>query len=112
MLAWAPQADGPIMYQKLDIKDGYWRGVVEEEAKWNFCYVLPKLHPDEPTMLVVPKCLQMGWTESPAYFCVASESARDIAEDLAKEPVGSLPKHALEDLTLSNLKTELAKLPV
>ena len=48
------------MFQKLDIKDGYWRGVVEEEAKWHFCYVLPKLHPDEPTSLVVPKCLQMG----------------------------------------------------
>jgi len=30
MFAWAPQAQGPLMFQKLDIKDGYWRGVVEQ----------------------------------------------------------------------------------
>ncbi len=29
----APEAKGPIMFSKLDIKDGYWRMVMPEEAR-------------------------------------------------------------------------------
>jgi hypothetical protein len=85
------------LFSKLDIKDGYWRMVVPEDDEWNFAYVLPKLHPDEPTQLVIPSSLQMGWCDSPAYFCAASETARDVAEQLAATPVGSLEEHPLDD---------------
>jgi hypothetical protein len=74
--------------------------VVPEEEEWHFAYVLPKAHPDEPLQLVVPSCLQMGWCDSPAFFCAASETARDITQDLAATPVGSLPAHPLEDWLL------------
>ena len=112
LLAWAPGDDGPLMFQKLDIKDGYWRGVVEKGAEWNFCYVLPKLDPNEPTQLVVPDCLQMGWGESPGYFCMASETARDVGEQLTFLPVGALPTHELEDLTMEDYQTEMDKLEI
>ena len=39
----APDANGPVLFSKLDIKDGYWRMVVLLEEEWNFAYVLPKL---------------------------------------------------------------------
>ena len=95
---YVPGDKGPILFQKLDIKDSYWRCVVQDGAEWNFCYVLPKLDPSEPTQLVVPTCLQMGWLESPGYFCMCSETGRDISEQLAHLPIGSLPEHTSEHL--------------
>ena len=46
------------------IEDEYWRIVVEEGDKWDFCYVHPN-HQEEPIETVVPTALQMGWTDSP-----------------------------------------------
>ena len=81
-----------IFMAKWDIKDGFWRLDCETGQEWNFCYVLPSLT-DEPTQLVVPTSLQMGWIESPPYFCTASETARDVAEQYLQLPVGTLPDH-------------------
>jgi hypothetical protein len=67
---------------------------------WNFAYVLPKLDPNEETILVIPSSLQMGWTDSLAFFCAASETARDVEEALAAKPQGSLKPHFLEPFML------------
>jgi hypothetical protein len=96
----APDGQGPILFSKLDIKDGYWRMVVPEDDKWHFAYFLPMASPDEETQLIIPSLLQMGWCDRPAFFCAASETARDIAEDLSAAPIGSLEPHALENLLL------------
>jgi hypothetical protein len=98
-IATAPEAEGTILFSKLDIKDGYWRMVVPEDDEWHFAYVLPKASPDEPTQLVIPSSLQMGWCDSPAYFCAASETARDVKK-LAAKPEGSLDVHPLEGMLL------------
>jgi hypothetical protein len=66
--------------------------------EWNFAYVLPQ-RSDEPIRLVVPTSLQMGWVESPPYFCAASETARDIAMDYANTGLGSLPTHKFTHYT-------------
>ena len=42
----------------------------------------------------------MGWCDSPAYFCAAYAAARDVADNLAKSPPGSLPAHPLEGFLL------------
>ena len=56
--------------------------------------------------IVVLNSLQMGWTESPPFFCSATETARDIAEMLINEeksvdpcPLKSLcvPPHKWKD---------------
>ena len=101
-LANAPEDGGAVVFAKLDIKDGFWRLSVEKGAEWNFAYVLPPApgQREDDIELVVPSALQMGWSESPAFFCAASETARDVAEDRCRETVGSLPRHALEDLML------------
>ena len=36
-LATSPQENGPWVFMKLDIKDGFWRMVVPEKDELNFC---------------------------------------------------------------------------
>ena len=84
--------DDKIFMAKWDIKDGFWRMDCAEGEEYNFAYVLPQ-EEGKPITLVVPTSLQMGWVESPPYFCAATETARDIAETYANTPVGSLPEH-------------------
>ena len=47
----------------------------------------------EPVKIVVPTSLQMGWIESPPYFCAAAETAWDVAQQYAETPIGLLPRH-------------------
>ena len=97
-MATTPVDDTPMLFAKLDIKDGFWRMVVPEDDEFNFAYVLPQLPgsvASEP-LIVVPSSLQMGWKHSPPFFCAASETGRDVGESLLHQPVGSLPPHPLE----------------
>ena len=98
-IATSPEEQGPWVFLKLDIKDGFWRLMVPTEEEFNFCYVLPRLSDKEPIQLVVPSAIQMGWKYSPPYFCAATETARDVAEDLRSKP--SLPPHPMEQVTMS-----------
>jgi hypothetical protein len=94
-VAEAKEADGPIFFSKYDIKDGFWRMCSEAGAEWNCAYILPAAE-DDDVEIVVPTSLQMGWTLSPAYFCVGSKTGRDVAQALAATKVGALPEHRLE----------------
>jgi hypothetical protein len=87
----AHECKRPVLFSKLDIKDGYWRMVVPPKDEWNFAYVLLKANPQEPMNLVIPASLQMGWTDSLAFFSSASETAHDIATTLDSKSLGSLP---------------------
>jgi hypothetical protein len=82
--------DAKIFMAKWDIKDGFWCMACKAGEEWNFAYVLPQ-EQNEPTMLVIPMSLQMGWVESPTYFCAATKTARDITLDYCDTPIGSLP---------------------
>lgn len=96
----------PFYFAKIDIKDGFWRLCVNKNDAWNFCYTIPNESEDTPieeTWLVVPDALQMGWTESPPYFCVATETARDIIQKLiSSNTVENLDQHPLEEKMYSN----------
>ena len=84
-----------ILFSKLDISDGFWRLVVRKEDSFNFAFVLPQL-PGQPTRIVVPSAVQMGWVESPSYFCAVTETARDITQHLINTNA-SLPAHPIEN---------------
>ncbi len=43
--------------------------------------------------MVVPTSLQMGWIESPPYFCAALGTGRDVDEQYIEMAVGSRPAH-------------------
>ena len=99
---------GPILFCKLDIKDGFWRMVVPEDVEEQFCYVLPQLpgaSPDEEIMIVVPAALQMGWKSSPPFFCAATETGRDVAEWLRQQAF--LPPHPLEKHMMDSIDPTL-----
>jgi hypothetical protein len=93
---------------KCDVKDRFWRMCCEDGKQWNFTYVLPQPE-GNPIRLVVSTSLQMGWVESPPYFCLASKMARDIAEVYTNTPVGSLPPHKFMHHTCGD--AEASKLP-
>ena len=100
-----------FQFSKLDIKDGFWRLAVNDTDAWNFCYVLPQQ--DKPRNIddieiVVPNCLQMGWCESPPFFCASSETARDIIQTLLTK--NDLPPHQLETLMLPDTLPNVAPL--
>jgi hypothetical protein len=82
--------DDKVFMEKWDIKDGFWRMACEAGKEYNFAYVLPQ-EEGKPITLVIPTSLQMGWVESPPYFCAASETARDVATEYCETSVGSLP---------------------
>ena len=92
--------DQEIRLSKVDLSDGFWRLLVEPAQKWNFCYVMPD-PPGARTRIVVPSALQMGWAESPAYFCAATETGRDLIDMLLREGV-ELPEHPLEEFMKPN----------
>eukprot|EP00956_Cyclotella_meneghiniana_P003235 scaffold3946_cov41-Cyclotella_meneghiniana.AAC.2 len=96
----APE-DAKIFMAKFDIKDGFWRLNAEQGYEWNFAYVLPQRE-GEPTKLVVPLSLQMGWVESPPYFCAASETARDVAAQYTELPVGTQKDNKFIEYAMGN----------
>ncbi len=79
-MAEAPDNGIPLLFTKIDLKDDYWRMIVDTDQVWNFAYVLPRLDDNEEIQLVIPNILQMGWSESSPFFCAATETARDIAD--------------------------------
>jgi hypothetical protein len=90
-----------IFMAKWDIKDGFWCLDAEEGAEWNFAYVLPQVS-GKPIYLVVPTSLQMGWVESPPFFCAASETAKDVAQDYCEAKIGTLPPHKFTNYVTGN----------
>ena len=108
-LADAQEEDKELFFAKLDVKDGFWRMIVRDDDAWNFCYAIPNRDPAtsrDDTRIVVPNSLQMGWTESPPFFCAASETARDIIQQLLNV---ELPPHPLEHFMLPTASDKLPK---
>ena len=102
--------DKPFLFAKLDIKDGFWRMAVNDDDAWNFCYVLPSLSPInslDDIELVVPNSLQMGWCESPPFFCSGTETARDVIQRLLSDT--TLPAHKFEDVMMSTVPNSTSK---
>jgi hypothetical protein len=84
-----------IFMAKWDMKDGFWRMDCAKGEEWNFAYVLPQPE-GEPIKLVVSTSLQMGWVESPPYFCAATKTARDVTTECIEQPVGTLQPHKFD----------------
>jgi hypothetical protein len=87
-----------ILLSKVDLSDGFWRIIIEEVARWNFCYVMPD-PPGWPIRIVVPLALQMGWMESPQYFCTATGTGRDFIQWMVDQQI-DCPPHPLEKYML------------
>ena len=90
----APKNQGPIYMLKIDLSDGFYRLRVKPEDVLKLGVAFPTA-PGEPKLVAFPITLPMGWTESPPYFCSATETVVDIANQyagLSWDP----PPHRLE----------------
>ena len=87
-----------ILLSKVDLSDGFWRIIVQEEARWNFCNVMPD-PPGDPIHIVLPSALQMGWMERSQYFCTATKRGRDFLRWLIDQKI-DCPPHPLEKFML------------
>ena len=90
--------------------------VVAEEYTWNFAYVLPLVDNSlvdlRDTELVVPDALQIGWCESPPFFCMASETTQDVIQELMDCPE-QLPHHKFEHKMMpTDLQETCPQVPV
>jgi hypothetical protein len=90
--------DDKIFMAKWDVKDGFWRLDCQAGEEYNFAYVLPQ-PAGKPVLLVIPTSLQMGWIESPGYFCAALETSRGVGSRYIQTQIGSLPEQKFSALT-------------
>jgi hypothetical protein len=96
-----------ILTAKWDIKDGFWQIDCAAGEEWNFAYVLPQEEGKQIT-LMVPTSLQIGWVESPPYFCATTEILRNISTEYSETAVNLLPchkfkKYIVEAMEFANL---------
>ncbi len=93
-----------IDWQKIDLSNGFWRMIVEDGAETNFVFQLLRRPGDSTTHYVVPSSLQMGWKNSPAYFCTATEAGRTLLRRLLALTVdtGLADVHPLEHHCLAS----------
>jgi hypothetical protein len=69
---------GPVYLIKIDISDGFYRIWLNSSDIPTLAVSLPPLQ-DNETLIALPLVLPMGWTESPPYFTVATETVADLA---------------------------------
>jgi len=84
---------GPVYICKLDISDGFYRIPLEANSAPSLAVLLPAA-PGEPPLVAIPLSLPMGWVELPPYFCAATETVADLANQ--RMPCRYAPPHRLE----------------
>ena len=71
---------GPVYLIKVDIADGFYRIWINPADIPKMGVVFPTRPGDEP-LVAFPLRLPMGWVDSPPYFCAATETVADLAND-------------------------------
>ena len=91
----ANPAHGPVQLIKVDIADGFYRVWLNLSDIPKLAVSIPSLKGEEP-LLAFPLVLPMGWTESPPYFCAATETVTDVANHRARNN-WKPPAHRLDE---------------
>ena len=84
----------PTYMLKLDLSDGFYRVHLRAEDIPTLGVAFP-VGPGEEPLIALPLTLPMGWTESPPYFCSATETLVDLI-NLHASPTWDPPRHPLE----------------
>ena len=71
---------GPVHLLKLDISDGFYRVPVRAEHIPSLGMIMPYQDGEDP-LIAFPLRLPMGWTESPPYFSVLTETIIDLVNE-------------------------------
>ena len=94
-LARANPRYGPVRMAKFDLSDGYYRIQLDCNAVAPLGVILPKAENEAP-LIALPLTLPMGRTESPAYFCAATETIADLSNAKISSGEPQAP-HPLEE---------------
>jgi hypothetical protein len=88
-----------IEWQTVDLSDGFWRMIVQRGAEHNFVFQMPPRDGDRERYYVIPASLQMGWKNSPPYFCTATEITKKLTIRLLAltRAEGSMAPHDLDE---------------
>jgi hypothetical protein len=89
-------AYGPVKKMKVDLADGFYRMWLQMRDIPKLALVLPPLVRSTKPLIALPLGLPMGWVESPPWFCVATETVADVANQRLLRPLGTVPPHRLE----------------
>ena len=87
---------GPVYLSKIDIADGFYRIWVKAEDIPKLAVSFPS-RPGEEPLVAFPLTLPMGWRESPPWFCTATETVADLANEALRRVLDQLP-HRLDEL--------------
>ena len=99
-LAEANPTYGDCYVYKVDVSDGFYRVWLCTSSVAKLGVALPKM-PGMPELVAFPLVLPMGWTESPPYFSVLTETVCDLANrDLDRNV--RYPAHPLEAIASKN----------
>ena len=71
---------GPLFLLKIDISDGYYRIPLQLDAIPKLGTIMPTEPHDDP-LIAMPTVLPMGWTNSAPFFCAATETIADMANE-------------------------------
>lgn len=97
----ANPAFGPVYMSKYDLSDGFYRIPLDPVYAPSLAVLLP-VEPEEPPLVAIPLSLPMGWVESPPYFCAATETAADVANQ--RMHLSYSPPHPLERIASTPTK--------
>jgi hypothetical protein len=86
----------PLLQYKLDISDGFYRIALSTLGSQRLGVLLLNF-PGLPPLVAFPLVLPIGWTDSPPFFCVFTESICDLANQEIRKNV-RYPEHPLEGL--------------
>jgi hypothetical protein len=100
---------GPVYLGKIDLADGFYRVGLNPSATAKLGVCFPK-YSGEEQMVALPLVLPMGWVESVPYFCAATETAADLANN-PTNPHEALPPHLLEAAANTPPPPELTPAP-
>jgi hypothetical protein len=91
-----------IDWQKIDLSDGFWRMIICTGAEHNFAFQMPTRATDTDTFFVVPSSLQMGWKNSPTYFCIAMQTTENLSDACWPSPSTQVSQSPTSMNTIAN----------
>jgi hypothetical protein len=95
---------------KVGIADGFYRIQLRAPDIVKLAVSIPVLVGEEP-LIALPLVLPMGWTESPPWFCAATESATDVANHRLEQGWVT-PPHRLDAIAATPPAAPVATPPV
>ena len=93
----ANPAHGPVLLNKNDLSDGFYRVDLNSEDAPKLGVVFPTKAGTEP-MVAVPLVLPMGWKNSPPAFSTATEMIADLANQRLRHQDYHPPNHPLNQM--------------